>query len=270
MNIERRPPSQGGQSEPTLITEKRTAREVRLELRGLEGPVGLRVRTEGALIRDLTIAGTRVLTSPDTRDLETDDDFLQPLKMDGTITMLPVGSSEVGPRHGLSRYLSYTIEQSGSRSLTLAAHDRLLRVDHLKTFDLTECGLMTVDRVVNRGDSPIGLSLGEHFYFAVAESDLAGIQFLDPDYREFERSITVRFSDGTNHTAPPSAFLSELSAGRTLYWDVSEFNNFQKILIPNLGVIELGATAWKGHYFQLQDFRTFGQDPGISRNNSWI
>ncbi len=235
MSIQIQQPSLDDQRyERTYGIEKRVANHIKLERPGSSGPASLRIRTEGALIAELWVAERRVLTSP------AGDDFEQPVKTDATITMLPVGPSAVGPQHGASRYLDYGIEHSAGHSVKLAAKDTLRGVGHLKTITLESTGLTVTDEVVsNSNHGETGLSLGEHFYFAVEEIDMAGVKFLDG--AGAEQLITARKLDGAEQTGILAGFLPELKAGRSIYLD--RFNGSQIISIPGLGEVTLQARA---------------------------
>jgi galactose mutarotase-like enzyme len=223
----------------TYGIEERTATEIKLVAPRDDGPVQLQVRTEGAIIRDFRIGEKRILSSTDTADPETGDDFLQPVKTDATITMLPAGGNEVGPQHGASRYLDYTIESSVANAVELRAQDSLRELEHVKKFAIQPDGLTITDKVLNTGDNEMGISVGEHFYFAAPEADLSGIKLLDET--GVEQSITVRKLDGTDETGPFSAFLPELNKGRAVYF--GGFSGSQIISIPGLGEIALSADA---------------------------
>jgi galactose mutarotase-like enzyme len=156
--------------------------------------------------------------------------------------MLPAGGNEVGPQHGASRYLDYTIESSVANAVELRAQDSLRDLEHVKRFAIQPDGLTITDKVLNTGDQKLGISVGEHFYFAAKEAELSGIKLLDE--AGAEQAITARKLDGTDKTGPFSDLLPELNEGRAVYFD--GFTGSQNISIPGVGVIALSADAIAG------------------------
>ncbi len=200
--------------------------------------MALQVQTEGALIEDLRVGDTQVLTSVDVKDPETGDDFLRPLKRDGTITVLPYGPSPAGPQHGPSRYNQYNIASSAANRLELTARDPQ-GYGHLKTLVAEADGATITDEVVNLSGNEARMSVGEHFYFPVQEAELAQVKFLNESGEE--TSFATGVEDKGNAHGKLSDFLDELMDGKTLH--IEGFTGSQSISIPGLGVIELGADA---------------------------
>ena len=217
----------------------------------------LNVRAEGGVIRKLTVGGVTVLTSTETAVDRTDpvdgdfkDDFLQPVKLStGTISLLPYGSSEGQPDHGSGRYTTYMVGKSIGNELELMANDTRRGLGHLKTFTVKPDGLEVVDEVVNTGDSPAKLSIGEHYYVAVDKDKMSEVKFVDAKTGA-EQSIKVRVERdgdkqgpiyGPDETGPLSAFMEALRDGKTLYFE--GFNGSQAISIPGIGEITLSANA---------------------------
>lgn len=237
------PEQSGGQlndrwHERSLEKTRHPAREIDLVLPTAE----LRVRTEGALIKDLFVGERRVLVSTDTVDPITGANFDQPPKTDGTISMFPVGSDESGPQHGFSRYLEYKIYQSGGDKLVLSGHDRLLNVDHHKTFWLQPDGLSIIDDVMNLNTTPQALSLGEHCYFPINEARLGEIRLVD-QFGDTEWAL-MKFKDGSGTCGPLSACLDEVRTGHTVY--IPSERGIHHIWIPNLGTVTLDMAAHTG------------------------
>lgn len=242
----------------SLGRQERTVRQI-----AVDGPqdadVELKVRTEGAIIRDLRVDGTQILASSDTSvhlsEVKTRKEFAfednpQPLKIDGTITTLPYGPTDGGPQHGLSRILTYeSIPRSSANSLNLMARDPVMDLNHFKEFVVEPDGLSVVDEVVNTSDHETNLSIGEHYYFAVDKEKLADVKFLDETGAEQSIRVRKELGEDDDHeaiygeeeTGTLSSFLDDLKDGKTLY--LEGFTGTQVISIPGIGEITLTAEA---------------------------
>jgi hypothetical protein len=141
----------------------------------------LKIRQEGASIRDFSVNSIKILTSPPYKYIKQTEksrawpyhyyeDFLQPVKIDATHTMLPVGKTGFGPEHGVSPYLDYDIESSSQEKVVLSSLDRLRNLGHLKTLELIPNGLIITDDIINLSANTQRLSLGEHLYFDCKEN----------------------------------------------------------------------------------------------------
>jgi hypothetical protein len=148
----------------------------------------LKIRQEGASIRDFSVNSIKILTSPPYKYIEQAEkskawpyhyyeDYLQPVKIDATHTMLSVGKTGFGPEHGVSPYLDYDIESSSQEKVVLSSLDRLRNLGHLKTFELIPDGLKITDDVINLSADTQRLSLGEHLYFDCKENCIPEITF---------------------------------------------------------------------------------------------
>lgn len=218
-------------------SEQRSYHDLRYELN--KGTTSsLLVRKEGAIIRRLQVNGVDILATGTSLD---SDAIEQPLKIDATHTMLPAGPNDVGPQHGPSRYLDYEIEHSTEGLVSLRAREPLRNLGHMKKFELQPDGLEITDTVENLGPVNIGLSIGEHLYFSVAEENLANIRFVKEDGND--TVITGHRDDGSYFTGNYSQALADFSGGRTIFDE--SFTGTQLIEIPRIGRIRLSAQAMK-------------------------
>lgn len=228
---------EGALDEIPIITEQRPPHELRYELD--KGASSLLIRKEGATIRRLQVNGVDVLTTG--TDLGDNAMEQQPLKIDATHTMLPAGPNEIGPQHGLSRYLDYEVGHSTKSSVSLRARDPLRNLGHTKELELQPDGLEVTDRVESLGADTIGISVGEHLYFSVAEKNLPGIRFIDEDGSD--TTIRGHREDGSEFVGNYSDTLADISIGETVFDE--NFPGTQLIEIPGIGRIRLTARLSK-------------------------
>lgn len=222
----------------TFGIERRTTHDILVERSTTSGLAQLAVRTQGGLIRHFTIGDKHILTSavplPDgLADIE------ESVKMDATITCMPFGKTDPGPQHGLSRFLAYKIESTRTGNLEISAADPLLHVGHRKIFTLEDDGLSINDDVINTSDTDTEFSLAEHFYFAIQESELSQIQFLDS--HGLDVWVNVTKEDGTTYTGNVLALVADLQRGESLF--VSDFSGRQVVFLPGIGRIQLESSA---------------------------
>jgi galactose mutarotase-like enzyme len=206
------------------------------ELHFSKGEDSLLVRQTGAMIRQLKLSSVEILTTGTRID---PDKAEQPMKIDAAHTMLPVGPSELGTQHGPSRYLDYEVVESSDSTVRLHAVDPLRNLGHTKTIELLGGSAVVTDEVENLNDTEMGISVGEHFYFKVAEQDLAGIELADED------GGTTRLQghdiEGGEFDGGYAEALEVIRDGGTVH--VESYDGSQLIDIPGIGRIKLIAQA---------------------------
>ena len=216
--------------------ERRTTNELRYETN--DGESSLVVRQTGATIRELRLGNVEVLTTGTALDPH---DIEQPLKIDAAHTMLPVGPSDLGPQHGVSRYSEYEVEHSTTTSVTLRNWDRLRNFGHTKEVGLFDDSAVITDTIENLALESTQTSAGEHLYFKVPEAELEGIRLVEEDGND--TVIRGHNEDGSIFEGTYADIVKKIQQGDTVYGE--NFSGSQLIEIPGVGQVRLLAEAAK-------------------------
>lgn len=223
--------------------ERRTVNELRYETNG--GASSLLVRQTGAAIRELRLGNVEVLTTGTELD---PNGIEQPLKIDAAHTMLPVGPSELGPQHGVSRYSDYEVEHSTEKSVSLRSWDRLRNLGHFKDIDLDDDLVIITDTIENLALTDTQISAGEHLYFKVPEAELERIRLVEEDGSD--AVIRGHNEDGSIFEGTYADMVGKIREGDTVYGE--NFTGSQLIEIPGVGQVRLLAEAAKSSGDSLQ------------------
>lgn len=212
----------------------------------------LRIRRDSASIKDYFSRFTRILTSkPDQQASEPEgldlnnwerrpyNNLEQPISDDKSHSMFLVGESDLGPKHGVSRYIDYQVESSSPNSITVSAVDSLRNLGHLKTFETSETELTITDELINLSDEEQGLSLGEHLYFACNEALIPGIRFIHP-VDGAGQTIKAIDKKGKTFIGTMAALWPRLQVSESLQ---AEFNGSQIIDFGDGRVVKIEAWA---------------------------